>query len=281
MYWNQDDTYQVDNSILRSVENIESVRSLAVSATNVGMNSDGVKAVPAGLFLASVGGAVRYLPRDTTRAAVSTSVSAIPVNYPELFITGDVLYSLEKYATLTIGGTLVAGEKVYFTYKDTTVTYTLGSTSTTTEATALAAALNASTALADKGLDFTNPSNGVVGIYSMVGGDDENFVSSNSASGTFTLTAFAPGGAVGTISGVDYANREIDLTANSAVALRSGAVVGTLTDMIYGLNIHSNVFTNKPTCHVNAITGASGVYQKHLPYWDELLRETFPKLYVY
>jgi len=280
MYWNQESPYTVDKAILKSVENIESVTSIAVSASNVGMNIDGVKAVPAGLFLAKVSGVNRYLPRDKTRASVSTSVAAIPVNYPELFKAGDILFPLEKSATLTIGGTLVAGEKVYFSYKGTTVTYTLGSTSTTTEATALAAALTASAELAEKGLYFTNPSNGVVGIFSMVGGDNENFVSSNSDSGTFTLTAFADQAVLGTVSSVDYANQEIDLVANAAVALRSGAVVGTLVDKIYGLQIHSGVYTNKPLCHLNAITGASGVYQGNLPYWDELLRETFPKLHV-
>ncbi len=280
MYWNQESPYVNDVAILRSVENIEAVTSVAVSAANVGLNSDGVKAVPAGLFLARVGSADRYLPRDKTRSAVSTSVAAIPVNYPQLFLPGDQIFALEKFATLTVGGTLVVGERVYFSYKDTTVTYVLGSTSAATEATALSAALNASVGFAEKGLSFTNPSNGVIGIFSMVGGDNENFVSSNSAAGTFTLTAFADQGLVGTISGVDYANREIDLVANAAIALRSGAVVGTQISKLYGLNIHSEVYTNKPVCHLNAITGSSGVYQARLPYWDELLRERFPKLYV-
>jgi hypothetical protein len=46
------------------------------------------------------------------------------------------------------------------------------------------------------------------------------------------------------------------------------------------LNIHSQDYTNKGACHLNAITSAEGVYQGALPYIDNSIKELFKKLYI-
>ena len=277
MYYNQQQPFIQDKAILRSVD-FDSITSVHIEAANVGMNSAGVKAVPAGLFLAKVGGVNRYLPRNKVTSAVATSSPNVVVNHPELFKVGDELHAYERLATLTLGGTIVAGDKVYISYLGQTVVYELATTTVATEAAAIADAL-ASSPLADY-FRFAYGSAGVINVYTTLADNDAMTVEIQSTAGTLVLAAFADQGIVGTISSIDYANKTLVLSANATVALDTGAIVSVPTEMIYGLNIHSNDYTYKSTLHLNAITGARGVYKQSLPYLDNSIRALFPKMHI-
>jgi len=83
---------------------------------------------------------------------------------------------------------------------------------------------------------------------------------------------------IGTVSGVDYANKELDLVAASAVALAAGGKLGTLTQEIYGLYNHSVDFTDRPLCTLKAIDRCDRVNTTALPYFDHQLMARFPRL---
>ena len=277
MYWYQPTPFVQDKAILRSAE-YDSVTSVVIDATYVGLNSTNVKAVPAGLFLAQVNGVNRYLPRDYTTSAVTTSQNTIPVKMPELFLAGDEILAQERLATLTLGGTLVAADVIYVTYQGQSVRYVLTSGTAATEATGLASALKAS-GLADY-FRFEDAGSGVVNIYTTLNGNAELDVQIVSTSGTAVVSAFGERAVVGTVSVVDNENSRLTLTANAAVALDMGAIVGPAVEKIHGLNIHSQDYTYKGAFHLNAITGAKGVYKNALPYVDNSLMELFPKLHI-
>jgi hypothetical protein len=277
MYYYQPERFVQDKAILRSV-NYDSNTTVIMEAANVGFNSKMVKAVTGGLFLAKAGAVNRYLPRAKTTAAVTTGQALVPVTMPELFLAGDQVRTFERLATLTVGGTLVVGENVFVSYKGQTVSYTFTSTVAATEAAGLLAALQASSL--SLYFRFTSGGGAVINVYSTLSDNEELSVAVQSVAATFVLSAFAEGAFIGTVSSVDSANSRLVLSANAAVAVPSGAIVAVAVDQVYGLNIHSNDYTYKPTLHLNAITGAAGVYKAALPYIDNSLIELFPKLHI-
>jgi hypothetical protein len=279
MYFYHHTPYNQDPPILKSNTGVEVHKGALIKASNVGLNSAGVKAVPAGLFIARVGNENRFLPRDKTTAAVSSS-DTIAVNYPELFLVGDNLIQVEALGTIALGGTWAQNELLTVSIGDKTFTFVNADAASTTGAavaTDAVVALNASH-LGSKAR-FT-ASSGTINVYVTADMGDLAAVT-NSASGTETVTNFDYNYAsLGTILSIDHEAKTLTLTTNSAQDLDSGAAFGVAVDEVFGLYDHSIDFTKRPQLGIKAITGCAGVYEVALPYFDQYLRQMFPKIFV-
>lgn len=277
-FWNVQAPFQQPKPIFGSVENIESVAGVHIEAANVGFNQKGVKAVPAGLFLSQVAGVKRFLPRAKTGSALTTSSDNFEVAYPELFLPGDVLYHLEPVATITLAATWAAGDTLSVSLGNYSYTLETTQASPTTVAAEYVAGFNASTL---GSVARASNAAGVISIYSKGSTPVVSAFALTAGDGTATPTQFnATPILIGTIDRIDHVNSTIYLVANSAINLAEGAQFGTLTDAIYGLHAHVVDFSDRPSVDLNAVHGASKVYEVSLPYWDHDLKEKFPKLHV-
>jgi hypothetical protein len=286
-FWNIQRPFNQDKPVIGS-HYFSAEKSVTLSATYVGLNEYGVKAVPAGLFIANVGGIDRFLPRDTVRttAITGSSSTAIKVNYPELFRAGDVLYALEPEGLITLSGTWAADDTVTIRFSEASLGINIQSTLTSGGALsafddAAVAELNLSTNPLSKYARFEVGTTGQIKVFSKglvftmsvtEGADDVS-----GAAAVTTQLAPAPR-LIGTVSNVDYANKELDLGAAAAVSLAAGGQLGTLTQEIYGLYNHSVDFTDRPLCTLKAIDRCDRVYTTALPYFDHQLMARFPRL---
>lgn len=262
--------YQVEKAILKSVENISSTKSVRIEASTVGLNKEGRKVVPGGLWVASVGGATRFLPRAKTTTAVATGSTQIPVDLQQVFQVGDVLRTVERKASITLGGTFLAGDVIFVTYDTGTFAYTVKDP-------------------ANLAANLTNYINGTanfegravltgstINLFSARGGSLS--VLTNSAAGTVTVVGYAGQGFLGKVTAIDYKTATVTIDTATTVALDQGAKVGVPVDLIHGFHIHSIDFTDRPTCNINAIDGADAVYSKSFPYLDSEIRARFPRI---
>jgi hypothetical protein len=253
----------------------------------VGLNEYGVKAVPAGLFIANVGGIDRFLPEDRVRTtALLTSARVIKVNYPELFLAGDVLYRTEPRGLVTLALTWAAGDKVRIVFSEPSLGIQVEYTHTQIGADLAAlddeivAALNLSTNPLSKYARFEVGTAGQIVIISkgLVFNIAVSITNASNGTGVVTTAISSTPSLVGTIAGVDHVNRELDLVADAAVAVSIGSSIGVLTDEIYGLYNHSVDFTDRPLCTLKAIDRCDRVYTTALPYFDHQLMARFPRL---
>ena len=262
--------YQMEKPILKSVENIASTVPVSIDAVNVGLNKAARKVVPGGLWLASVNGVKRFLPRTSVTSAVSPGATQIPVDLQQVLKVGDSLRALEKKATITLGGTYVAGDVIYITYDNGSFAFKV-------------------TAPGTVGADLTNYINaaasfdaravlngGNVELYSVQGGPLT--VVTNSAAGTASTTAYAGQGFLGTITAINYETSVVTIGTATTISLSAGAKIGVPVDQIYGFHIHSVDFTERPVCILNAIDGSDGVYSQSFPYLDSEIKARFPRI---
>ena len=286
-FWNIQRPFNQDKPVIGS-HFFSAEKSVTLSATYVGLNEYGVKAVPAGLFIANVGGVDRFLPRDTVRttALTSSSSTVVKVNYPELFQAGDVLYALEPEGLVTAAATWAAGDTATIRFSEPSLGIDVSYTHTQVGANLAAlddeivAALNLSTNPLAKYARFEVGTAGQIKIFSKGLVFTISVSSQTAGDGTLVATtqlASAPR-LIGTVSNVDYANKELDLVAASTVSLAAGGQLGTLTQEIYGLYNHSVDFTDRPLCTLKAIDRCDRVYTTALPYFDHQLMARFPRL---
>lgn len=280
-YFNTQRPYYVDKPILGS-KNFNSTTGVHLTDAVIGLDVNGRKTSPAGLFLAQVNGVDRFLPRQEATANVLTSAATVQVAHPELFLAGDVIYHVEGVNSIAVGGTWVAGDVITINLGAYRAAFTVTQTTAAGVATELAAYL-ASSELAKLALfsvDLTTATQ--VNIY-LTGSNLDLVVSENSAAGTLTVTAPEFNFAyrlVGTISSIDYANSTLTLAANAAIELVAGAKVGTVVDKVYGLYNHSIDWEDRPSIDLKAIDRADYVYLASLPYFDRYLDELFPNMIV-
>lgn len=286
-YWNVQKPFVMDKPIVGTVY-FSAEKSVRIEATNVGMNEYGLKAVPAGLFVANVGGVDRFLPRDTVRAtAVGTGSTLVKVNYPELFKTGDVLYALEPQGLITLADTWAANDTVRIELSEPSLGINVEYTHTQVGANLaalddeLVTALNLSTNPLSKYARFeVGGTAGQIVVFSKGLVFTLSVTATTAGDGTAAVTTQvdATPRLIGTIASIDYAAKEITLGANAAVALAAGGQLGTLTQEIYGLYNHSIDFTDRPVCVIKAIDRCDRIYLASLPYFDHQLMARFPRM---
>jgi hypothetical protein len=286
MYWNIQKPINQDPAIIGSMY-FSAEKSVVIDATNVGLDSTNVRAVPAGLFVARVGGVDRFLPRDTVReTAVGTGAATVKVNYPELFKVGDVLYATEPEGLITLADTWAADDTVTIRLRErslgieTAYTHTQVGANLAALDDELVTALNLSSNPLAQYARFEVGTAGQVKVFSK-GLEFElevAVVTAGDGVAAVTTQVDPTPRLIGTIASIDNVNKTITLGANAAVALAVGGQVGTLTEEIYGLYNHSIDFTDKPVVVIKAIDRADRVYLAQMPYFDHQLMARFPRM---
>jgi hypothetical protein len=285
-YWNIQKPFNQDKPIIGSIY-FNAEKSVRIAATTVGLNSEGIKAVPAGLFVANVGGTDRFLPRDEVRAtAIGTGSTLVKVNYPELFQVGDVLYGVEPQGLITLADTWAADDTVRIELRErslgieTEYTHTQVGANLAALDDEIVTALNLSTNPLAKYARFEVGTEGQIVVFSKGLQFELAVTATTAGNGTAVVTTQvdATPRLVGTVASIDYADKEITLGANAAIAVAVGGKIGTLTQEIYGLYNHSIDFTDKPVCVIKAIDRADRVYLTALPYFDHQLMARFPRM---
>lgn len=285
-FWNIQRPYYQDKPVVGS-HYFSAERSITLSRDNVGFDQYGVKAVPAGLFIARVGGVDRFLPRAMVReTAVGTGSDQVKVTLPEVFSVGDVLYATEPQGLLTAALTWAAGDTATIRFSEPSLGIDVSYTHTQVGANLaalddeLVAALNLSTNPLSKYARFEVGAAGEIVVFSRGLVFEMTVDSSTAGDGTLTATTQldATPRFVGTVASIDFTNRVITLGANAAVDVAVGGQVGTLTEEIYGLYNHSIDFTDRPLCTIKAIDRCDRIYTAALPYFDHQLMARFPRL---
>lgn len=285
-YWNIRQPFSQDKAIIGTAH-FNATKSVSIESQYVNLNASGVKVVPAGLFLAEVGGVNRFLPRDVVQTAVTGGAdTAIVGTLPEVFLPSDELYHIEPQGLITLASAWAAGDTVTITFIEPSLGINVSYTHTQVGADLdalddeLVAALSMSTNPLYPYARFEVGAAGEIEVYSRGYTFDMVVSATTAGAGTATVTTALVNTPVliGTIANVDYANSTINLEAASAVDLGVGARFGVLVSKVYGLYNHSKDFTDTPTCDFKAIDRADKVYTKALPYYDQELDARFPNL---
>ena len=281
-YWNVQKPYNQDKVSVGSIY-FNAVRAVSIDTANIGLNNQGEKVVPSGLFLAEVDGKVRFLPRDYARVAVTTADTQIEVSMPEIFLAGDDLYHLESEGLVTVAAG-AAGDKVSIRFVDNANGLNIGYThvqvgATTAELTAeLLTVLNDSTNPLSEYARFESDTDGEIKVFSS--GAIYDIVASAEGTATATATTQLDTATkfIGRVASVDFANNLLTLEAAAAVEFGEGARIGTNVDQVYGLYNHSKDFTQMLFCDLKAIERCDRVYKSGLPYFDTQLALQFPNM---
>jgi hypothetical protein len=280
-YWNRNDgSFFVDPPILANTGAEINVanRNAHITSDYISPNSELKLAVPAGLFVATINGVDRFLPRAKTStlvsAASSTTVTLSPYN---VFVPGDVLYTVEPYTTLTITATTPTQTQT-ITVDGITATATATTSSVTTTASEVVTAINNTPGLNTKVYALSTA--GVVNIYAK----DGETIYTVTEGGTVTATLSSATmsyqtTAVGTISSINYTTGVVTFNAAAGVTVPVGANIGVAgIQEIKGLHIHAVDFTVIKNRPISLYTVASAVRTQFLPYFDGTLVKKFPKM---
>lgn len=284
-FWNNThDPYRQDKAIVGSVH-FNATKGVTIESTNVGLNSRGKKVVPAGLFLAKVGGTNRFLPRDYVQADVTSSPN-IEVSMPEIFLAGDEIYHLEPSGLITLANTWAANDTITIRFSEPSLGINVSYTHTQAGANLaalddeLVAALNEATNPLYPFARFEVGSTGQIIPYTRGLVFTMSVTATTAGDGTATVTTAISNAPVllGTVSSVDFANSTLVLGANSAINLKAGARIGTLVEEVYGLYNHSKDFSDRNIDTLKAIDRCDRVYKSGMPYFDYELASRFPNM---
>lgn len=284
-HWTQPTPYNNDKVVIGS-KNFNSTTGVNIKSEHVGLNSAGKKVVPAGLFLAEVGGVNRFLPRDMAQAGITTGSAAVEVSMPELFLVGDMIYQLEPEGLITLAATWAANDTVTIRFiepsKGINVQYTHTQVGANLAALddELVAALNLATNPLSKYARFEVGTAGQIKIFTKGLTFTVSVVANTAGDGTATVTTAidATPVLVGTVASIDHANSTLTLGANAAKALSEGARIGVLASDVYGVHAHSIDFSDTNAVQINAVDVCDRVYIAGMAYYDQELDARFPNL---
>lgn len=269
-------TYESEGDIFQVPHGTRTTKSAMVTNAYISTDKEGLKQLPAGIFIAKVfdsnGNTIfRPLPHATVTVASSTSSPRFKVAMPYVLYSGDQLFITDSYTTLTVGSTAIGT----LTYAGQTVSYTpTGAANVTEAATKWASYLNTTSlsrtfrflSSADKLYVLTND------------GFSALQVTPTGGLGTTAVTTAVNSTAIGTVQSIDTTTEEVVLTANAAVVVPVGFNVGAKVNEIYGLYSHSLVFTDYRSEIDCAIVDEAKLKKARLPFWAEYIRLDCPRL---
>lgn len=271
--------YAQEKNIFLYHETNEANRNAAIDNTKIQLNSAGKRQVPEGMFVAMIGDTARYLPRATTTAATATGAATVVVTPVQIFAPGDVLYAVEPYATLTLGGTPLTTDVVTVTVDGVALAVTTGSAVLDDVAVTVRNAINNDTVLSQKVFALSNGA--VVYVFAKDGLSTYSFAVAKSGditvSASGALTAFAA--ALGTVASVNVATNTLTLTTNATAVLPAGSHVGvrTVTEVL-GVDPHQRDMTDAEVQTIGVYNISSGVRENYLPYIDGDIKRRLPQL---
>lgn len=271
-----------EKNIFMYPNNNEANRNAAINNDTIALNAEAKRYVPEGLFVATVGNETRYLPRATVSTATSTGSAAVVCSPAQIFKASDVLYVVEPYATVTIGGTVAINDIVTVTVDG----YALAVTATTTVladlVAAVKAAINADNVLNQKVFALTAGSD--VYIFAKDGVSTYAIaVAETSAAVTVAIggsaTALGFGAALGTVASVATDGVTVTLSGNAAAVVPVGTHIGVRTiSEVLGVDPHQRDYTDAETQTIGVYDISSGVRENFLPYIDGDIKRRLPRI---
>lgn len=271
--------YTQEKNIFLYHETNEANRNAAIDNTKIQLNSAGKREVPEGLFVAMIGDTARYLPRATTTVATATSAATVVCTPSQLFAAGDVLYAVEPYATVTLGGIPLVTDVITVTVDGVALDVVAGSAVLADIAVTVRNAINGDTILSQK--VFALSDGAVVFVFAKDGISTYSFAVAKTGNITVTasggLTAF--GADLGTVANVNVATNTVTLTGNASAVLPIGSHIGvrTVTEVL-GVDAHQRDMTDTEVQTIGVYNISSGVRENYLPYIDGDIKRRLPQL---
>lgn len=272
--------YLTDPQIIAFGDSGESAHSASILKSDIFPDQYGKYSLKAGLFVERTAGSNRLLRRATVTEPFATTTGKIDLW--QLFKEGDNLEIPEPTVLLTVSA-LAQGATVLITaggYSDTfTFTGTVATT-TTAAATELAAFINNSATLS-RILRAASSVN-AVRLFSADGATVQTVtiqtagtIARNPSDGVMSTRTV-----VGTILTIDRKDNPglVTLTSSATTPVPAGVHVGIPAGEILGFINYSLNLDNADRQHVSIVTGACGVYENRLPYFDEDIRRQLPKI---
>jgi hypothetical protein len=262
--------------------NNEANRNAAINNDTIALNAEAKRFVPEGMFVALVGGEARYLPRATVSTATSTGSAAVVCSPAQIFKPTDVLYVVEPYATVDIGGTVAVNDVVTVTIDN----YVLPVTATTVVladlVTAVKNAINNDNVLNQKVSALTAGTS--VYVFAKDGVSTLPIaVAKTGAAVTVAIggsaTVLGYGAALGTVSAVATDGITLTLGGNASAVLPVGTHIGVRTiSEVLGVDAHQRDYTDAETQTIGVYDISSGVRENFLPYIDGDIKRRLPRL---
>lgn len=262
--------------------NNEANRNAAINNDTIALNAEAKRYVPEGMFVAIVGNETRYLPRATVSTATSTSSASVVCSPAQIFKPTDVLFVVEPYATVALGGTVAVNDVVTITVDK----YALPVTATTTVLADLVAAvknaINNDNVLNQKVFALTAGTS--VYVFAKDGVSTYSIaVAETSAAVTIAVggsaTELAFGSALGTVSAIATDGVTLTLGGNAAAVLPVGTHIGVRTiSEVLGVDPHQRDYTDAETQTIGVYDISSGVRENFLPYIDGDVKRRLPRI---
>lgn len=272
--------YGREKDIFMYPNNNEANRNAAINNDTIALNAEGKRYVPEGMFVTLVGNEARYLPRATVTTATATNSPSVVCTPAQIFKADDVLFVVEPYSTVTLGGTPAAtSETVTVTVDGVALTATIGSVVLADAAVAVRNAINNSTLLNQKVFALT--AGAVVYVFAKDGISTYSFAVAKSGDITVTasgaLTAF--GSALGTVSSVSTNGTTVTLSGNASAVVPVGTHIGVRTiSEVLGVDPHQRDYTDAETQTIGVYDISSGVRENFLPYIDGDIKRRLPRI---
>lgn len=288
-FYNVSESFGVDKAILAYARGTFAQRSVSVNRDYItpDANNNYRRSVPAGLFVAEIGSnQYRFLPRTKTSEAITTSspnASLGKLSY--LFKTNDVLYAVEPYAVINLGGSIANGQVLTVTVGGRPTSINLTSGVVGDQATVVANGVNSAPYLSSIVKAVADVVNGKVVLLSWDGVTEHPLSISGTAvstggtsiAGSVTkLTTNAT--PIGTIASINGESGTATLTSNASAALPAGVNIGVYVNNILGLHVHSVDYTSAEIRDLALYTEALGVRIHLLPYFDGDIARRFPNM---
>lgn len=265
---------QAEKAIIAYPRNIRVPYHVAITGRHISTNKVGRKALEEGHFVSKKDGVHRFLPRS--RVTTTVSGNRFKVRNPYVFVQGDVLYSLNPVAMLTVTGVGEAG--ITLNGSKTFKFIPVGAANATEAAAMIATYFNNQPVVAEQ-LELISLGASIY-FYSPASIAPVTFTPSGTLGTTVTTTALttAP---IGTVQAIDMVTEEIILGSNAVGTLPINSVVGVPQDEVLGVFPHSVDYTpGGITGNTIGIIDEAKLYKLALPHWDNSITYECPRLHI-
>jgi hypothetical protein len=271
--------YKQEKNIFLYPHNNEANRNAAIDNDTIQLSAEGKRFVPEGMFVCLEGDTARYLPRATVSTATATNAATVVCSPSQIFKANDVLYVVEPYATITLGGTPLITDVVTVTIDGVSLAVTTGSVVLNDVAVTVRNAINADNVLNQKvhalvagAVVYVFAKDGVSTYTSTVAKTGDITVAANVARLTF-------GAALGTVASVNVGTNTLTLSGNASAVVPVGTHIGIRTiSEVLGVDPHQHDYTDAETQTIGVYDISSGVRENFLPYIDGDIKRRLPRL---
>lgn len=265
---------KAEKAIIAYPRNIRVPYHVAMTGRFISTNKQGRKALEEGHFVSKKDGVHRFLPRS--RVTTTVSGNRFKVRNPYVFVQGDVLYSLNPVAMLTVTG---VGEAGIMLNGNRTFKYIpVGAANATEAAAMIATYFNSQENVAEQ-LELISLGANIY-FYSPSGQPLVTFTPSGTLGTTVTSTVLttAP---IGTVQAIDMETEELILGSNAVGTLPINSVVGVPQDEVLGIFPHSVDYTpGGITGNTIGVIDEAKIYKLALPHWDNSITYECPRLHI-